>query len=122
MLHRLGAGVGRLPRQHQDHDLGAEPGQRSPADLGRLQPGWAGDVLAAGDRDHLRHPEAGDAGWVEPLQGDHPRLGRGGDGRPHGGDPSLQLSPQLVGLGSGVVRLSPVDQLFEHLAERCDVH
>ena len=58
---------------HDDDDVGIERRQRLPLDLGRLLAGRAGDVLAAGERDHLRDPVAADEGRVEPLEGDDPR-------------------------------------------------
>ena len=77
---------------------GSRPGQLPPADLGRLQPRRPGDVLAAGDRDHLRDPVAADEGRVEPLERDHPRRGRAVDGGAHGRQPALELAAQLVRL------------------------
>ena len=62
---------------------GLSPESAPHCDLGRLQARRAGDVLAAGDRDHLRDPVAADVGGVEPLQRDHPGQARPRDGSAH---------------------------------------
>src|SRR4051794_4251186 len=50
VLQRLRAGVLQVPAAgHRDDQLGREPAQLLPLDLGRLLPGAPGDVPAAGD-------------------------------------------------------------------------
>ena len=59
VLHRLGLGVLEVPSSITITTAALRLGQLAPADLGRVEAGVAGDVDAAGDRDHLRDPEAG---------------------------------------------------------------
>ncbi len=100
VLERLGARVRRRTsrRASRSTTSGLRPGELAPGDLGRLQPRRPGDVLAAGDRDHLGDPVAADEGRVEPLERDHPRRARSRDGGADRRQPSLQLAAQLVRL------------------------
>ncbi len=122
VLHRLRLCVLDRDFGHDDDDVGAEAFQLAPADGRRVETGVAGDVLAAGDRDHLRDPEAADAGRVEPLQGDHPRRTDPRNGGADRRQAPLELAPQFVGVVFHPRRLAQSHDLFEHLAERGDSH
>jgi hypothetical protein len=122
VLHRLGLGVLDRAGGHHHHDRGVEALQLTPADVGWAEAGVAGDVDAAGDRDHLRDPEAGHPRRVQPLQRDHPRTRRARERRPHRRQPALQFPPQLVRVLLHARCLTQANDLFEYLAERCDSH
>ena len=106
---------------HRDDDVGAERRTSAPhSTSGRLQARRPGDVLAAGDRDHLRHPVAADVGRVEPLERDHPRARLAPtDGAADRRQPALELAAQLVRRGLDPGRLAEPDHVLEHLAEAC---
>ena len=86
---------------------GLERGELLPLDLGRLGAGRSGDVLAAGELDHLRDPVAADEGRVEPLQGDDPRP-RGARDRGARPRPAVPpASPRSWRARSGIPAASP---------------
>jgi hypothetical protein len=122
VLHRLRLRVLGLDLGHHQDDVRPQAGELPPADRRGVEARVPGDVVAAGDRDHLRDPEAADADWVQPLQGDHPRGAGAGDRRLHGRQPPLELAAHLVGVVLHARRLAQPHDLFEHLAERCDSH
>jgi hypothetical protein len=121
-LHRLRLRVPQRAFRHDQDDVGAQALQLAPADRRRAQPWVPGDVLAAGDRDHLRHPEAGDPRGIQALQRHHPRSAGPGHRRAHDRQPPLELAAHLVGVLFHSRRLAQPHDLFEHLAERRDSH
>ena len=82
------------------------------------RPGSPATLAPAGQRDHLRHPVAAGVRRVEPLEGDHARARRSGNGVADAVEPRLKLGRAAPRRGPRTpVASAEPDEVVQHLPE-----
>ena len=101
---------------HED-DVGAGGGDLGPGGAERGAAGGAEDVEAAGGRDLVGRPVAGDEGWVGPLEGEDARAGGTGRAVAQGADLIAQRRGERAGVGGAADGVADVVDRGEDAVE-----